>query len=376
MLIVNILITLINFILKPKEELKDKKKLISHWLECRRAHGILLDILKLHGPDIYLPVFNEFRSFELISSEDKQNLRDDNYEQLDTQRLGEYRDFWNFTDRLLSATTTDLETKCRGLILDLFVNVLQVDLKSRLHSESEVMKSIFMRTLKRDALNKLSKFDYYLKLLLRKFPNQNRDFFDLTGDILNMIITISSFDKISSMEDLVSQTYVHFRAMETDACQQFMLIIKYPSFLLALCDLALADTDVSIVPKEHKHYRKQKHRPLRLEKLLFYVFKTLPLKPDNLENIYRHIVVVSKYCMCAFITATVRHQRNNTDRTFTAFPGDQLELLIGKKDETVLHWQNAIEKLLRDNKSTGDLLLLQKIRWSVKIVKVTLTSYL
>lgn len=183
----NILITLINFILQPKDELRNKRKLIGHWLECKRAHAILLDILSLYGPDIYLPVFNEFRSFELISSKDKKHLRDEIYELLDTQRLGEYRDFWNFTDRVLSATATDLETKCCVLILDFFVNVLQVDLKSRVHSESEVAKSIFMRTLKRDALNKLSKFDHYLKLLLREFPNPNEDLFHLTGDIVNMV---------------------------------------------------------------------------------------------------------------------------------------------------------------------------------------------
>lgn len=102
--------------------------MIDHWLECKQAHAILLDILNLYGPDIFLPVFNEFRSFEIISAKEKKSLRDESYELLDTKRLGEYRDFWNFTDRLLSATTSDLETKCCGLILDFFVNVMQADL--------------------------------------------------------------------------------------------------------------------------------------------------------------------------------------------------------------------------------------------------------
>lgn len=176
------------------------------------------------------------------------------------------------------------------------------------------------------------------------------------------------------MDDLVSQTYIHFQEMTTDACQQFMQIIKYPSFILALCDLALADTDVSHVPEEHKHYRKQKHRPLTLQKLFFYVFQTLPLEPDNLENIYRHVAVVSKYCMCVLSTATVSHKRDNAE-TNTAFPSDQLELLISEKDEVVLHWENTIDKLLHDNKFTDDLPTLEKIRWSIKMVKVTLTEY-
>ena len=176
--------------MQPKNELKTKRKLTNHWLECKRAHAILLDVLNLYGPDIFLPVFNEFRSFEIISTKAKKDLQDDSYELLDTKRLAEYRDFWNFVDRLLSLTTCDLEAKCSRLILDFFVNVLQVDLKSRVHCEAEVMKSIFVRTLKRDALNKLSKFDHYLKLLLRGFPNQDEDLFHLTGDILNMVIII------------------------------------------------------------------------------------------------------------------------------------------------------------------------------------------
>lgn len=185
----NILVTLINFILQPKEDLKNQHKMIDHWLECKRAHAILLDILNLYGPDIFLPVFNEFRSFEVVSSRAKRDLQDESYELLDTKQLGEYRDFWNFVDRVLSATTRDLQAKCCGLILDIFVQILQVDLKSRVHCESKVMKSIFIQTLKRDALNKLSKFDYYLKLLLREFPNKDEDLFHLTGDILNMVRT-------------------------------------------------------------------------------------------------------------------------------------------------------------------------------------------
>ncbi|KAI8642035.1 hypothetical protein BD408DRAFT_417233 [Parasitella parasitica] len=380
----NILISLVNFILKPKNYLKTRPKLTAHWLECKRAHGILLDVLNMYGPDIFLPVFNEFRSFEIISTIEKNNLRDESYELLDTKMLAEYRDFWAFLDRLLSATRKDLETKCRRLVLDFFVNVLQVDLKSRVHCESEVMNSIFTRTLKRDALNKLSKFDYYLKLMLRDFPNRDEELFHLTGDILNMTITVSSFDKVSNMEDLVSQIYIHFQEMNTDACQQFMQLVKYPTFILTLCDHALADTDVSNVPEEYRHFRKSKHKPLTLQKLFFYVFKTLPFEPESLESIYRHVAVVSKYCMCVLSTATISHKRDtsranaegsNAARTNTAFPDDQLELLITEKDAAITNWEATIEKLLLDHKFVGDLPLLEKIRWSMKIVRVTLLEY-
>jgi hypothetical protein len=176
------------------------------------------------------------------------------------------------------------------------------------------------------------------------------------------------------MEDLVSQAYIHFQEMTTDACQQFMQLIKYPSFLIALCDQALADTDTSKVPQEYKHFRKSKHRPLTLQKLFFYVFKTLPLEPDNLENIYRHVAIVSKYCMCVLSTATVSHKRNNSE-TNTALSMEQRELLVTDKDEVVMNWETAMERLLYENNFIGNLPTLEKIRWSITIIRVTLTEY-
>lgn len=73
------------------------------------------------------------------------------------------------------------------LILDFFVNILQSDLKSRVDSESKVQDSIFVRTLKKDTLCRVSKYDYYLKILLRTFPNEDAQLLHLTGDILNMV---------------------------------------------------------------------------------------------------------------------------------------------------------------------------------------------
>lgn len=176
------------------------------------------------------------------------------------------------------------------------------------------------------------------------------------------------------MQDLVSQAYIYFQEMTTDSCQQFMQLIKYPSFLIALCDQAFADADISNVSKEYRVFRKTKHKPLTLQKLFFYVFKTLPLEPNNLENIYCHVALVAKYCLCVLATATVSHKRDSTE-TNTAFPSDQLELLITDKDQVVQEWEVMIERLLEKKEFIGNIPMLEKIRWSIKIVRVTLTEY-
>jgi hypothetical protein len=161
--------------------------------------------------------------------------------------------------------------------------------------------------------------------------------------------------------------------MTSDGCQQFMQIIKYPTFLIALCDKALADTDVSKVGKEHRHFRNSPHVPLRLEKMFFYVFNTLPLTIDSLECIYRHIVIVAKYCMSVLSTATIRHKRNNTTIN-TALSEGQLELLVTRQNEAS-DWEIEMEKLIHNSGCDLDLDMIEKIRWAMKLTILTLTEY-
>jgi hypothetical protein len=108
-----LLLSLVNFILQPKNKLKKKQELAGHWLHCKRAHAILMDVLNLFGPEIYHPVWNQFRYFELISAKSASNELDDDYDELDTHQLGEYSDFWNYTDRLLNQDAQDIDAKVK-----------------------------------------------------------------------------------------------------------------------------------------------------------------------------------------------------------------------------------------------------------------------
>ncbi|KAI8375686.1 hypothetical protein EDC96DRAFT_551476 [Choanephora cucurbitarum] len=369
-----LLLSLVNFILKPKTEFRKLEHLRDHWGHCKRAHAILLDVLALFGPDIFNPLWNQFRYFELVHTKTAAEEQDDDYDQLDTEELKQYRDFWNFTDRLLNREGKDINAKCRRLVLDFFVNLLQTDLKSRLDNEAKVEHSIFVRTLDKDTLCRISKFSKYLGHLLNHFPNQDEYLFYLTADLLNMLITIACFDRIATLGDLVSQVYSLFVDMSTEACQHFFQVIKYPSFIIALCDKALADADTSLVEQQYLHYRNAAHVPLHVEKLLFYVLKTQPHDKQSLDSIYRHVAIVSKYCMCVFSTATISHKRDNAE-TNTAFPEDQLELLVVQQHESLTAWEAIIEGLITNPQIEQDFDLLEKIRWSIKLTIVSMTEY-
>lgn len=175
------------------------------------------------------------------------------------------------------------------------------------------------------------------------------------------------------MNELVSQVYTFFQEMTADNCQQFMQTIKYPTFVIALCDKALADTDVSRVEKEYRHFRNSSHVPLKLDKIFFYTFSTLPHSTDNLEAIYRHIVVVSKYCMSVLSTATVNHKRF-TAITNSALPEDQLELLVTRQNDAQ-NWEMEMEQLIHNCGGDLDFDAIEKIRWAMKLTILTLSEY-
>jgi hypothetical protein len=111
----SLLLALVNTILQPKGEEKYAKKeqQRAHWLHCKRAHAILMDVLSLYGPEIYHPVWNQFKYFKLISEKKANIEKDENYSGLDTNELGNYSDFWDFTDKLLNHGTKNLDSKVR-----------------------------------------------------------------------------------------------------------------------------------------------------------------------------------------------------------------------------------------------------------------------
>lgn len=174
--------------------------------------------------------------------------------------------------------------------------------------------------------------------------------------------------------DIVNLVYQKFRDMDGESCQQLMQLIKYPTFLLEICDKALADVDISNVDSRYRLFCTKSHIPLHLEKVLFYVFRTVPIA-DTLEAIYRHVSIVSKYCMCVFSTASISHKRASTE-TNSAFAEEQLLLLITHQHEALNGWEEIMEKMMLTHNSIEDLEIIEKIRWTIKLTRLTVTEYI
>ena len=103
--------TIVNDMLQPKDKFKKKAEQKNHWQHCKRAHAILMDILSLYGPEIFHPLWNEFKYFKLISKKKAILEMDNCYDALDTKMLNNYDDFWHFTDQLLNHGSQNLDSK-------------------------------------------------------------------------------------------------------------------------------------------------------------------------------------------------------------------------------------------------------------------------
>lgn len=102
--------------LQSKEKYTKKAEQIDHWQHCKRAHAILLEMLSLYGPELFYPLWNQFKFFKLISDRKANIEMDDNYSELDTKELSKYSDIWNFTDQLINHGTNNLDSKVRKRI--------------------------------------------------------------------------------------------------------------------------------------------------------------------------------------------------------------------------------------------------------------------
>ena len=162
--------------------------------------------------------------------------------------------------------------------------------------------------------------------------------------------------------------------MEADSRHQLLQVIKYPTFSIEICDKVLSDVDISNVDEKYRPYIALPHIPLRLEKLFLFVFKTLP-STETLQGIYSHVSIVSKYCMCVFSTATISHKSDNKE-TNSAFSEEQLLLLISNQDTVLNEWEESIEDLLLNYDCYEEIALMEKIRWTIKLTKLTVLEYL
>ncbi|KAI8076576.1 uncharacterized protein B0P05DRAFT_638107 [Gilbertella persicaria] len=186
--------------------------MVKQWLLCKKAHTLLVDVLTLSGSHTFDPLWNQFRHFELIETRRATKAcQDDDYDLLNTGELTTFCDFWNFVERLLKDASKGLDAH-----VNFFVKLLQADLKSRLDNKEQVQASIFVKIL-----NSRSKhFNKYLDT----FPDQDIHLTGLVSDLLNMLIMVSYFDYVGTVDHLTTQ--MHKKSIDA-IYRHILMVSKY-----------------------------------------------------------------------------------------------------------------------------------------------------
>ncbi|KAG0165459.1 hypothetical protein DFQ30_008438 [Apophysomyces sp. BC1015] len=172
-------------------------------------------------------------------------------------------------------------------------------------------------------------------------------------DMAMKLITLSGYDNAVSPNALVDRTYRHFVNLHADDCAHLLQVIRCGTFRASLCDMAIADADGSCVEKPYRHYRKNMNSTMRMEKLFHYVMKTQPSSLKNIEDIYRHVLVVLWYLDSLMDEYGLRYDLSNdhepNTKIISTLPEDQLlqviEYGLAATDEWRLHVRYMIQKV-------------------------------
>ncbi|KAI8886328.1 hypothetical protein K501DRAFT_171162 [Backusella circina FSU 941] len=368
---------LINFILQPKTKIKTRHDKKRHFLACRKAYHILLDVLHLFGSSIFNRIWMEFGTNTARATALNMNGKrkrqsgnsSDSDEDMFTKYVGEFEDLWQLIRVVLKYSKNTLESVCRRYVADLLVKVLKCDVKSKKGIVSTMKKSKFISLLSKDTLGICSKFDKILEMITQHMPYFDERQLEVATDLLNMLITITCYNGLGDQNGLLTQMYKYVRLMTGEMSQQTMEMIRYPSFIIALCDLALSDVDVSRVDEHSLHFRKSKHKPLYLDKIFKYVFRTSPSNIQSIDDIYKHVLIVYRYCETIFTTSSIRAHRLTNESPW-ALADDQLIYLLEYSHESVDYWEAIMESLIEEY---NDDHIKEKIRWLIKFTKLTVT---
>ncbi|KAG0169764.1 hypothetical protein DFQ29_009542 [Apophysomyces sp. BC1021] len=343
-----IIIALVDIVLHLENRKKLPKRKI---LEIRqKSQRLLMHMLEIFGPEPFAELWNSFRRFHVFPRRQKTLYTsgddEDDERQLSGTGLSEYEDFWDFMKQcLVSGAKLDMAMKCRRMTLDIVISVLELDLR-----------------LKKDSMGIRSQLQSYLDVLFCAFNHENNgsmtqtsrlEGIDLAGRVLNMLITLSGYDNAVSPNALVDRTYRHFVNLHADDCAHLLQVIRCGTFRASLCDMAIADADGSCVEKPYRHYRKNMNSTMRMEKLFHYVMKTQPSSLKNIEDIYRHVLVVLWYLDSLMDEYGLRYDLSNdhepNTKIISTLPEDQLlqviEYGLAATDEWRLHVRYMIQKV-------------------------------
>ncbi|KAM3587039.1 hypothetical protein VKS41_002085 [Umbelopsis sp. WA50703] len=97
--------------------------------------------------------------------------------------------------------------------------------------------------------------------------------------------------------------------------------------------ISWSDSDLSLVPDDALHYKH--NRTQVLNKIFEFDMLTRPISVDTIEDIWRHVIIMSKRISCYLESKVVRCDFQSAKKSSTYVTSGLTE------DETCLIWENA-----------------------------------
>ncbi|CAO3646049.1 unnamed protein product [Cunninghamella echinulata] len=362
-----ILIIMFDMLLKPKEV--TSHPYLKRQVIMDRIHTLLLNCVEIFGSDLFVDIWNMFRSFHLFGLKTRKqqlidyltsyhhdvNNEDDkpdniNDKQLLDQGFMAFEDFWDFVYKAFTSKEP-LQIKGYLYVLDVMIEILERDFRSKKESSASAKKSILVLLLEKK-MGAWNRFEKYLNIIVNvfdhhQFINHTIDIerMGFAGKLLNMMIALSYYDDLLSRPSLIKQTHRIITILDADDYIRCLQHISFHTFIIQLCDLEFMYADFSHVEASYQNMKKNINTLSRSEKWENIITKVQP-KNMNIYSIYQHVLLVHQYYTSLHLSSTIRiNQSVIHDLTNNNCQSLAKSLLIDSK-QTLKTWYNEVEKWL------------------------------
>ncbi|KAI9007543.1 hypothetical protein CLU79DRAFT_778023 [Phycomyces nitens] len=368
------------------------------WLAIgQRCHRLLSHVLLMYGSSVFVPIWNTFSNFRIIGDQIGSLTRnmlkrepgyiskrtskedEDGEDGVDDMLLGmhEYSDFWDLVAKCTKqGDMANIKIRNARLVLDFLVSVLEQDIYEK-KDVGKLGRCIFLMMLKKDGMGARTQLDTYLDTLFLLFEDQEDcedksvDMYslDILGRVMNLLVYLA-IDKFVSFPNLSSQTYRHLQRLSIDNINLFLGRILYTSFVHSIACVFLQDTDMTLVPLEHRHYS-QNIRGDGVDKLFCYVLKTRPSVVNTIEDVHRHVSAVSWY-LGSYITNLSLCYENRPGHLdyVSGLSEEQTMAVFDSGTQAVKNWRKSIEDMIRDLEADPEIQ--QKVEQIMDLVELDL----
>ncbi|KAI8580774.1 hypothetical protein K450DRAFT_235890 [Umbelopsis ramanniana AG] len=321
---------------------------------CRQSVKVLFLILECHGPRLFDPLWNSFRVSK-STQRSRNKLSNDEDDMQDECTLQQYEDFFDFVKSVFQQRDTSEgqdKQKQHGLLLDFLIKVLEADIQSRRESHEEMKKATIIRLLKANAFksNLVRELDSIFSCYDTTLPYDyippttleylRTDVYTLSTRILNMLVICAYTDGVLDTTSFEEETYRQFSRLHGRQCSFFLENISNPAFVSTLCGLAFSDSDLSMVPDEAlslKHNRSQV-----VKKIFDFDMMTRPISVNTIQDIWRHVMIMSKRISCYLECKTLRFGTV----VISGLTEDEMCLIWETGSLAMTHWRDHISALL------------------------------